>query len=267
MSDNVISVRAGTSDTVIRTLKDGALDKDLTSVTRITLSVGGVTLDSALLGGVGAGEEFDTSEGSGKLVLRLGQIGTLPAAGMYADCVLTIYEPGYTAGQPWDPALLVRVIGSETFTSTYATKSSMLARFVFDELVQLTDLADTGEIDDLVLFEALQAADAEIDTYLGQRYALPLDNVPLNLERIACDIARYRLHRDGASESVRQRYTDARAFLRDVAKGAVQIGVNASQAAPTASALPDLHRKTAAQADAPGHRVFSMHDKDRGGFN
>lgn len=266
MSD-VESIRAGTSDSFTRTLYENGLVKDLSAVTRVTLTIGAVTFDSASLGGVGAGQELDTSLGSGQLVVRLGEAGTLPDPGFYTDCVLTLYEPSATAGQPWGAALMIRIIGTESFTSVYADKGSMVARIAFQELVQLTDLGDSEEIDDLVLYEALQAADAEIDGYLGQRYDLPLDAVPANLERIACDIARYRLYRDGAPESVRERYSDARSWLKDVAMGRLQIGVNASQAAPTSAPLPSLATHQATNLVQSPSRIFSMHPKHGGGFD
>ena len=75
------SIRAGTSDAFTRTLYEGGLVKDLSGVTRVALKIGDVTFDSASLGGLGAGEEFDTSTGSGKLTVRLGEEGSLPSPG------------------------------------------------------------------------------------------------------------------------------------------------------------------------------------------
>lgn len=63
---------------------------------------------------------------------------------------------------------------------------------------------------------ALQDSSEEIDGYIGGRYSLPLANVPSNLNRIACDIARYRLYFEQPTEHVTKLYDDAIAFLKRV---------------------------------------------------
>lgn len=72
---------------------------------------------------------------------------------------------------------------------------------------------------------ALQEAWGEVESYLAQRYALPLPSLPEVLRAKALDIAVYRLFlrrgiRPGtADEAVVGRYRDAVAFLKDVALG------------------------------------------------
>ena len=266
--NNAYTVRLLTDDSIELELKENGLAYDISGMTRVTINIDGTTYDSATLGGVGAGEEFDVSQGAtGKLILRLGNLTSPPSAGFHPDCLITLFDASNPNGIPWTPTILIRAVGPESFTAVYAVKGSMLARYPFDELVQLTDLANSGEIDDLALYEALQAADAEIDAYLAQRYTLPLDNVPTNLERVACEIARYRLYRDGAPESVRDRYTDARSYLKDVASGKLQIGVASNNEAPATATLPVLHQKIATELTAPAGRVFSMHPDHNGPFN
>ena len=82
---------------------------------------------------------------------------------------------------------------------------------------------------------ALTDASAEIDTYLGQRYVLPLvatqstnDNVVTEyhpaLIRLACDIAVYRLQTLRPMDDIkdaRQRYEDAIKLLNQMVKGDV----------------------------------------------
>lgn len=106
----------------------------------------------------------------------------------------------------------------------YATQQDLSDRFGASELAQLTDRTAGTTIDVTVVARALSDADAEIDAYLGARYALPLTTVPSVLARVAADIARYRLHEDRATESVRTRYEDAVTFLKRVAAGDVQLG-------------------------------------------
>ncbi len=107
----------------------------------------------------------------------------------------------------------------------YAVKQNMIDRFGSEELIQLTDRANTGAIDDVVLGQALADADAEINGYLVSRYVLPLASVPPLLMRIACDVARYHLYDDHATEQVRVRYEDARKLLEGIASGRVQLGL------------------------------------------
>ena len=103
----------------------------------------------------------------------------------------------------------------------YATEANLVARF-------------GGEIQELKLMhantstavqDAIQDATEEINGYIGGRYALPLPNVPSNLERMACDIARYRLYFQQPTEEVRQRYDDAISFLKLVANNKAHLQI------------------------------------------
>jgi phage gp36-like protein len=104
---------------------------------------------------------------------------------------------------------------------TYATLTAMVAQFGEPELVQRTDRSDAGVVDQAVLDRALVDADAEIDSYLGTRYALPLASTPILLVRLAADITRYRLYDDGVPATVRQRYEDCVSLLKRLSSGDV----------------------------------------------
>jgi len=106
---------------------------------------------------------------------------------------------------------------------SYTTQADMTERFGADELAQRTNRADGLTIDATVLARALSDADAEIDGYLATRYALPLPSTPPVLNRLACDMARYRLYDDGVPETVRVRYQDAVSLLKRMASGEVQL--------------------------------------------
>jgi len=114
----------------------------------------------------------------------------------------------------------------------YATQADLEARFGVDELTQLTDRVNAGVPDAAIVARALSDATAEIDSYLASRYALPLWPVPTVLARIACDIARYRLWEDRASDEVRRRYEDALRLLEGIAKGILSLGLPEADAAP-----------------------------------
>lgn len=107
---------------------------------------------------------------------------------------------------------------------TYASMSDFIAAFGEAEAVELTDTAGAGVPDVAVYAAAAADVDAEIDGHLRGRYQLPLSPVPRLLARIACDMVRYRLWREQASEEVRRRFEDARRLLEAIAAGRVQLG-------------------------------------------
>ncbi len=119
----------------------------------------------------------------------------------------------------------------------YVTQQDLIDRFGEPELVQLTDRTNrpATTIDATTVARHIADAESMIDGYLGKVYALPLATVPPVLVKIAADLARYFLHGPSAEKdgAVERAYRDARAWLNDVAGGAVVIenaGVIPSQA-------------------------------------
>ena len=94
----------------------------------------------------------------------------------------------------------------------YATEQDLVARFGA-EIGNLKLMVSNPDF----VKDAIQDATEEINGHIGDRYPLPLPNVPSNLERMACDIARYRLYFQQPTEEVRKRYEDAVSFLKLVA--------------------------------------------------
>jgi phage gp36-like protein len=138
----------------------------------------------------------------------------------------------------------------------YTTRLLLTDRFGLDELIQRTDkfAPYTGAIVDVVLDRAIADADAEIDGFVGARYALPLpEPVPPVLVPIACDIARYRLYDDAVPDIVRQRYEDAVARLKDISAGRLSLGIDPATVTPVAGTV---------QVRSPA-RVFSDDLLDR----
>lgn len=118
---------------------------------------------------------------------------------------------------------------------TYAVQQDLVDRFGSAELAQLTDPVAGVTIDATVVARALSDAQADIDTRLSARYALPLASVPAVLVRVAADLARYYLWDAQASEQVRNRFKDAVSLLDKLASGAVLLsGVAALAPAATA---------------------------------
>ena len=96
---------------------------------------------------------------------------------------------------------------------TYVTADDMAARYGADEMDAFDDGAVTA---------ALADASIEMDSYLGARYALPLDastTASQLLKRLACAIARYLCYDDVAPEMVIARAKDARAMLAKLSSG------------------------------------------------
>jgi phage gp36-like protein len=112
----------------------------------------------------------------------------------------------------------------------------MIARYPNRDLVQLTNEDPTqNTINTTVIDQALADASAEIDGYLDGRFALPLTNAPAVLNRLACDVAMYRLQSLRPIHDVadaRQRYEDAVQLLVRVARGEVTLGLTSDNLEP-----------------------------------
>jgi phage gp36-like protein len=113
----------------------------------------------------------------------------------------------------------------------YASKQNMIDRFSEESLIQLTDRVEpyTQEIIDAVLNQALEDADAMINTYLAKRYDLPLASIPAVLPRHAAVIAYYDLHRGHHPEEVRTNYEDTLSFLDKVSRGLVVLDAQGTE--------------------------------------
>ena len=105
----------------------------------------------------------------------------------------------------------------------YITVADVVSAYSEQALIDLTDRDDppTGAVVQAVVASAIERACAEVDSYLGQRYAVPLaDPVPVMVVDVVVVIAWYRLHVDAADDkAVRVPYEDALRWLRDVAAG------------------------------------------------
>ncbi len=113
---------------------------------------------------------------------------------------------------------------------SYITQSEFTTRFDETEIKQILGVTASGTIVSTKLDDAVIDAEAEVDSYLAQRYDLPLDSAPTRLKNVVCDIVRYRIYDDRASEEVRDRYKDAVKWLTALAKGQVTLGVAAATA-------------------------------------
>ncbi|MGH7948190.1 MAG: gp436 family protein [Candidatus Binataceae bacterium] len=142
---------------------------------------------------------------------------------------------------------------------SYAQAQAIVDRYPARDLIQLTNedpAATTANAE--VIGRALDDASAEIDSYLEGRFRLPLTDPPAVLERLAIEIAMYRLQSLRPLHDLkdaRQRYDDAIAMLRRVANGEISLGLS-----PAGSAAP---RSAPDDVDEGQRRVFGR-DKLRG---
>ncbi|WP_328184632.1 gp436 family protein [Marinobacter sp. OP 3.4] len=111
--------------------------------------------------------------------------------------------------------------------AVYATLQDLIDRFGDDAVLVASDRDRDGQMDTDVVDKALLDADAEIDTYVGQQYKLPLPTVPRILTKLAVDIAFHTLspEADTATEHRKTRYDNAIALLRRIARGEVSLGI------------------------------------------
>jgi phage gp36-like protein len=131
----------------------------------------------------------------------------------------------------------------------YATQDDLVPlRLTQKELIELTD--DDGAADQpvaAVVNAALEEASGTIESYCRSRYATPLqvsDVVKARTLDIAVYLLFSRRRNFKVDETVRTRYEDAIAFLKDVASGKVQLD-------QPATAAPQTSLQGAAIGDRP----------------
>jgi len=101
----------------------------------------------------------------------------------------------------------------------YATEEDLIKRFG-NEVETLKSMLPEGAI-----AEALQDAAEEIDSYVAVKYRLPLPSIPSTLQRIACNIARYRLYFQQPTDEVENRYKAEIDFLKRIADGKAVLNI------------------------------------------
>lgn len=121
----------------------------------------------------------------------------------------------------------------------YSTLADILGRIPEIRLIELTDESSpnpTGTVQESVVDLAIQDADAEIDSYLGQRYTLPLAVAPKVLTKISLDLAIYALFLgrvERMPDGLEARRKSALALLQMIADGKMSLGLPESSTEPT----------------------------------
>jgi phage gp36-like protein len=119
---------------------------------------------------------------------------------------------------------------------SYASVQDMINRYPNRDLVQLTNEDPTmTTVNQTPIVQALADASSEIDSYIEARFALPLTDPPPLLNRLATDIAMYRMQTLRPLhdlQDARRRYEDAVAMLTKVAAGELTLGIAADGKEP-----------------------------------
>lgn len=127
---------------------------------------------------------------------------------------------------------------------TYALRADLEARFGTGELTQRETMLPAGAV-----VQALTDADSVINGYVMGRYSVPLNPVPSNLVRVACQLARYAILGNAADDRARKDYEDAMGWLKDVAAGRVNLPLATAAAAVTQVDAKPTSRTTTRQFD------------------
>jgi len=109
---------------------------------------------------------------------------------------------------------------------SYASNVDVEERLGSTAYVQLTDDAGTGSADTDKVAEALLGAEGQIDSYLGRRYAVPIDisqhsELAGLLKSVTLDLVEFRLNarRPPVPEDIRRKQEAAVRWLQRVAAG------------------------------------------------
>ena|ERR1700733_2980053 len=141
----------------------------------------------------------------------------------------------------------------------YATQADLLQRMTLLQLTQLTDDAKTGAPNAVTVAAALEEASGRVDSYCRGKYVTPLQQSD-TVTTITRDVAVYFLFSrrpQAMAETVRQRYEDAMALLKDVATGKAVLDQPVSAAAP---------QSVSAGAVKPTHNRERFTEKDMEGY-
>ena len=116
----------------------------------------------------------------------------------------------------------------------YATRTNVVFAAGGEErLLQLTDANSDGLEDASIVDDAIEEAEALINSYVRKKREVPVVPAPPILVKLAAKIAVYVLkeHRDAVTERDAMLHDDRIRWLENFAKGTVVLGVNPAPAA------------------------------------
>ncbi len=113
---------------------------------------------------------------------------------------------------------------------SYIVNSDIELRLGTARYIQLTDDAGTGSADTAVVDEARLGAEGEVNSYLSQRYAVPVDLATHTeaagvVKSVSLDLSEFRLHmrRRDVPAYISAKREAAIAWLKSVADGSVAL--------------------------------------------
>ncbi|MEM0953293.1 MAG: DUF1320 domain-containing protein [Pseudomonadota bacterium] len=127
----------------------------------------------------------------------------------------------------------------------YCTEQDLETRFGADELDTVAWDPDTGARDTEKITRACQDATETINAYIGAIATVPLaEPVPEVIVRLACDMARYRLHDNNPLDEVTKRFEAALRMLRDFSDGKAVLQLATTESSADVYAQRDEHDRT-----------------------
>lgn len=128
---------------------------------------------------------------------------------------------------------------------SYCTVDDIKGVISEEVLVQLTDDANLGEIDEAKIVEDIDNASATIDGYAAGRYDVPFSPVPRLIRVTALDIAIYNLYsrRENVPENRKDRYKNAIKTCDLLTNGKLTIGEKEAPPVETSGVVQVKSRK------------------------
>jgi len=123
----------------------------------------------------------------------------------------------------------------------YSTQTDIQGEIGAAPLIELTDDEGLGTVNAARVTAAIEQADAEINSFLAQRYTVPLTTGLVLLRDLSVTLSLERLYgrRPGSLPDDRKdRAIAARRLLRDIADGRAALGDVPAPAPPPAAAGP-----------------------------
>ena len=127
---------------------------------------------------------------------------------------------------------------------SYVSNSDIEERLGTSVYVQLTDDSGSGSADLDKVNESRLGAEGEVNSYLGRRYAVPVDTsgaeeLAAVLKSITLDLIEYRLHsrRPPVAQEIRHKREAAVKWLGQVASGEVVLPASSELAGNTAGGI------------------------------
>lgn len=110
---------------------------------------------------------------------------------------------------------------------TYTTLDQLVTRRGKSLLVDLTDRGEepTGEINTETVAAAIAGAQALVDGFLANHYALPLVEVPELVSKVTEDLVIYDLHTYDTPEKIAEAEKSARQTLKGIGDGKIRLPI------------------------------------------